>query len=358
MTKMFVTYCMMFMLLLLSQGVSATQPTQPMGAAGLTWEFLESGTNADFRGICAVSSSVAWASGSEGTVLRTTDGGKQWKVLKVPGAGKLEFRDIQAFDEWNALILSAGSPAKIFRTIDGGLTWALVYTNSHKDVFFDSMAFWDRRRGIVFSDPVDGMFLILTTDDGGATWFVVPVGGIPSPWKGEAGFAASGTMLAVQGKGNAWFGTGGVVTRVFRSRDGGKQWKVSPAPVRCGSPPEGIFSVAFYDEMNGVVVGGNYRIVGENEKSAAYTVDGGKTWVLAEVMPSGFRECVVYVPGYGGKFLVTVGPSGCDVSGDGGRSWRNFSGKGFHSFSIEPGGRVGWAVGAKGRVARLKLPSF
>ena len=37
-------------------------------------------SDADFRGLCAVSPNVAWVSGTKGTFGRTTDGGKTWAV--------------------------------------------------------------------------------------------------------------------------------------------------------------------------------------------------------------------------------------------------------------------------------------
>lgn len=58
----------------------------------------DSGTTASLRGISAVSHTVAWASGTKGTVLRTTGGGT-WQTVKVPGAEALDFRAVRAFDE-------------------------------------------------------------------------------------------------------------------------------------------------------------------------------------------------------------------------------------------------------------------
>jgi len=45
-----------------------------------------------------------WVSGTEGTVLRTTDGGKSWDALKVPKADTLDFRGIRAFDAETAVL--------------------------------------------------------------------------------------------------------------------------------------------------------------------------------------------------------------------------------------------------------------
>ncbi len=69
------------------------------------WTDQPTGVNARLRGVSAVSDRVAWASGSGGTVLRTADGGSTWQALKVPGAEKLDFRDIDAVSEQAAYVL-------------------------------------------------------------------------------------------------------------------------------------------------------------------------------------------------------------------------------------------------------------
>lgn len=321
-----------------------------------SWQIQQEGQTVSLRGVCAVSPHVAWASGSQGTVLKTIDGGKTWVSIAVPGESKTDFRDIQAFDAQTAIILSAGSPAKIYKTTDGGTTWKLKYTNKHPNVFFNSMAFWDKNNAFAFSDPIDKKFLLLRTTDAGETWTVIPAQNIPAAYDGEAGFAASGTMVATQGKTNAWFVTGGKIARVFRSTDKGDTWEAVKAPVICGNPPEGIFSVTFYDEKNGLIVGGNYKEESQDIKNAAYTTNGGKTWKPVKTnRPAGFRECAAYVPGYHGKFVITVGPSGSDYSLDRGRTWKPFSDHGFHSLSLVPGHPTGWAVGKDGIIAKFKL---
>ena len=115
-------------------------------------------------------------------------------------------------------------------------------------------------------------------------------------------------------------------------------------------PAAGIFSVAFSDDSNGLVVGGDYRKETEAVDNAAVTTDGGRTWTLVKGL-SGFRSAVAYVPG-SARTLLAVGPSGSDLSTDGGWTWRVLPGPGFHAVSFAPRSPIGWAVGERGAIGR------
>src|ERR1044071_1119743 len=121
--------------------------------ADAQWRQQASDTTADFRGLCAVSPLVAWASGTRGTFTRTTDGGKTWRAGAVAGAEGLDFRDVKAMDADTAYLLSIGKgeQSRIYKTTDGGAHWALQFTNRLPEPFFDAMAFWDRDHGVAIS---------------------------------------------------------------------------------------------------------------------------------------------------------------------------------------------------------------
>src|SRR5215207_10339266 len=191
------------------------------------WVAQTSGTTVRLRGVSAVSARVAWASGANGTYARTSDGGRTWAAGVVPGAEELDFRDVHAFDAETAYLLAIGEGerSRIYKTNDGGRNWTLQFQNRRAGAFYDCIAFWDARRGLAMSDPVDGRFLVLRTEDGGRNWKEIGASGMPPALAGEGGFAASGTCVAVAGKTDAWFGTGGPEgPRVFRSADGGRKW--------------------------------------------------------------------------------------------------------------------------------------
>jgi photosystem II stability/assembly factor-like uncharacterized protein len=314
------------------------------------WQQQTIKSDADFRGLCAVSSKVAWVSGTKGTYGRTTDAGRTWSVGTVPDLGKLDFRDVEAFGETTAYLLSAGpgEESRIYKTDDDGKTWALQFKNSDPEAFYDAMAFWDDKNGIALSDPVKGQFQLIVTDDGGTNWKQLSRKNLPPALPKEGAFAASGTCLVTHGEKDVWFGTGGAKTaRVIHSNDRGQNWSVSETPIIAGADSAGIFSIAFRDRNHGMIVGGDYRKPNDTGANAAITSDGGKTWTLIDkAFP--FRSCVAWAK----DRWVAVGTSGSHFSQDDGATWQLLDRENYNSVGFTSTGE-GWAVGPKGRIAKF-----
>ena len=324
------------------------------GMLAQTWTVQQSGTSASLRGISAVTSAVAWASGSNGTWLRTTDGGATWQGGSVPGGAGLDFRDVYAVDARTAFLLSSGDGPKsrVYKTVDGGEHWSLQFENlDRRKGFFDAFAFWNGESGLLLGDPVDDHFVVLLTENGGITWQRQKS---PPALRTEGAFAASGTCIAVHPGGLAWFGTGGIGgARVFRSNDGGHTWMAFSTPVRNDASSAGIFSLAFSDGRNGVAVGGDYAKPSQDAGNIAITTDAGETWIEPPgSRPKGYRSAVAVAARRG--VWIAAGTSGSDISTDGGRSWKPFDTAAYNAVSLLPDGD-GWAAGPKGAVARLKL---
>jgi photosystem II stability/assembly factor-like uncharacterized protein len=316
-------------------------------------------TTASLRGLHVPDDRTVWASGSDGTWLRTADGGRTWTSGRVTGAEALDFRDVHGFDDRTALLLSAGAPGRIYRTTDGGASWQLVHADDRPEIFFDGMDFWDEGDGLAFGDPIDGRVVLLCTTDGGQSWSAAPSSTLPEALAGEAGFAASGTGIAAGRQGAVLIGLGGATghgtARALRSTDRGRTWSVVTTPMRSGESA-GIFSIALLDGRNGVAVGGDYRRPDEANGTAAWTDDGGATWSLVDGHPPrGYRSGVAVATALGTGVLVAVGTSGSDLSLDSGRTWSALGEQGFNAVAFGPS-RVGWAVGPDGLVARLDVP--
>jgi photosystem II stability/assembly factor-like uncharacterized protein len=321
------------------------------------WIPQQSNTNAEFRGLVALSPTAVWASGTRGRVARTTDGGQTWRIDTVPGADTLDLRSIAARSARHAVAASAGDAdkgqAKIFRTTDGS-RWTQQFDTHEKGAFLDAIAFWDDQHGIALGDPIDQRLFLLATDDGGATWKRVSTESAPPMLPGEAAFAASGSCLTVFGASNAWIGTGGGArARVFRSSDRGRTWSVADTPVHAGNAASGIFSVAFSDAKHGVVVGGEYtKPKTPFDNNVALTSDGGATWVKARgPLPVGYMSAVAYIPETNGRSLVAVGLGGTARSNDAGESWTMVDTVAYNSV-VFASPRAGWAAGPRGRIAK------
>src|SRR5262249_11767032 len=161
--------------------------------------------------------------------------------------------------------------------------------NQDPKVFLDAMSFWDAMHGIAVSDTIDGHFVIFMTDDG-KTWNRVPDDRLPAAQPNEGFFAASGTNIAVLGTGEVWIGTGAAAkARVLRSSDRGRTWDVAETSLLSGAK-SGIYSIAFRDNLHGVIVGGTYDHESEAVDNCAITRDGGRMWtVVKDHGLSGFR---------------------------------------------------------------------
>jgi len=320
------------------------------------WRVEHTGPDVELRGIAVRDEGHAWASGAKGTALRMRDG-ERWDAVTVPGGDDLDFRDVETPSAGGVVLMSAGAgdKSRIYVSADGGDHWTLAHTNPDAKGFYDAIAFFDEKVGLVIGDPVGGKFVVRKTEDGGATWGEVAGLEMPPALEGEGAFAASGTCLtALGGRGDAWFVTGGTrVGRVFHTTDRGKTWTVADSPVQGGSnASSGLFSVAFMDPLAGFVVGGDYKQATLAALNGARTEDGGKTWIAAPIGESGFYSAVRAVPLTNGE-LVAVGPTGSARSTDHGRTWTKVDPTPLNAAAFASP-RAGWGAGPKGTVVRIR----
>ncbi len=305
----------------------------------------------EFRGLSVVGD-VVWASGARGTVARSGDGGATWRIDTVAGATHLDFRAIHGIDARTAFAASAGEAEKglaaIYATHDAGRSWQRVYSTDTKGVFFDAIAFWDAKRGIALSDPVDSAFFLLETLDGGRTWARLPPANQPRVLPGEAAFAASGSSLALGSDGSIRIGTGGGGrARVMMSSDRGRTWRVIETPVHAQGAAAGIFAVDFAGR-DAIAVGGDYTQPRLPAASVALSRDAGATWRAAANPPAAYLSGVALDRGR--RRAMAVGLAGTFLSTDGGESWTQTDTVPLNAVRAT---KSGWlAVGPRGRLAR------
>jgi photosystem II stability/assembly factor-like uncharacterized protein len=325
----------------------------PIGAQ-TGFDEQETGMTGSLRGLDVVSRRVVWVSGAKGEFSVTRNGGYTWFQDTVPGAGKLDFRDVQGFSAKVALLMSAG-PGKgsaIFRTENGGKSWVLTYQNTDEKAFFDGMDFFDNSHGLLIGDPVDEKPYLLETKDGGLIWNRLIPEKIPDLIPGEYAFAASGTSLDACSDGTCYLATGGSVARVFRSADRGKNWEVTTLPVLQGDLAAGAFSIAMGPGHHLAVAGGHYQKMTITGANIALSEDNGRTWTVpagAALVP--FMECIRWIDPY---TLVACGPPGLWMSTDSGKTWVQMSPDGFHTMEVSPDQGTIWLAGNKGKVVKWR----
>lgn len=313
---------------------------------------LNENTKTSIRGLSVVTDKITWVSGSNGSVGKTIDGGLTWQWIKPEGYEKLDFRDIEAFNEKEAIIVNAGAPAYILKTVDGGENWTETYKNIDTAIFLDGLGFWDKNKAIIFGDPINDKMKLLKTVDAGKNWLDISSNLTMPLTKGEAGFAASGTTIKTLPGGKTWVASGGMVSNIYFSPDYGLTWQIFQCPIWQGQNTTGPFSIDFYDARNGVVVGGNYVKDKDNSNNILLTSDGGKTWIKPEMPVAGFRSGVAYI---NKNILIATGTSGTDVSTDGGRNWKHISDVSFNSVQKAKKGNSVLLAGNKGFIYQLEV---
>jgi hypothetical protein len=314
------------------------------GVVRAQWEMESSGTTADLRGIDNVGGGVAWASGTNGTVLRTEDGGYLWQACAVPlGAEHLDFRGVQAFDANTAIVMSSGKGdlSRLYKTTDGCHTWKLVFTNPDADGFWDAVIAREGM-GFIVGDPVGGRFAIFSsTESGFEKWerfgersdfkhFRFE----PSPYEGEELFAASNSSATGSPAAGLFLATGGSLGAflsygVWTERGPEGYPAAQFAKIRlplAGGKSAGAFSIACAERkasapaLKCVAVGGDYALPDSPNGTAAFSSDPGRKWRASQAPPHGYRSAVAYDAA--SKTWITVGPNGTDISTDDEKNWR------------------------------------
>lgn len=311
-------------------------------------KLLSEGNKISLRGLSVVNDDVFWASGSNGTVARSVDGGLHIQWMKVAGYEKRDFRDIEAFDSLTAIIMAVAEPGVVLKTVDGGKSWRKVYEDMTQGIFLDAMDF-KGNHGIVIGDPIDQHAYIITTADQGDTWIRQSENKYNiSLRKDEAFFAASGSNILLDEKPSHdfMFISGGVYTALYHSK--GK----TNIAMQSGASTTGGNGIALDPSRRYlVVVGGDFA----RDKRIDSTVvffdlkKKYKTFNIGSTL-NGYRSGVEWVDA---QTLVACGTSGVDISTTMGKTWKLISPTGLHVVKKSPSSTNVYFAGPNGRIAKL-----
>lgn len=291
---------------------------------GTDWEaqntgFLSSAVNCDFISISIVNDNIIYAStdGMSTTgyqLYKSTDGGASWSRVVNPvyyGA----FRAIHFFDVNNGIAVgSSGSSAAIFKTTDGGVTWSTKLTDSGH-LMFTSVCFPSASVGFAVGDRVETSTnpgMIYKTTDGGNTWIKNYTPAIEN--YSQVMFLNENTGFVVGGK-NALQAGQYIKVSIKKTTNGGQSW----TDVVSGNGYI-LKSIDFMDANNGLAVGHGDANNGEIYKSS----DGGNSWtkVVWNYPESGISYYKPSVISHQNNKFWTVGNNGLIMNADvSGLSW-------------------------------------
>ncbi|UBZ06040.1 oxidoreductase [Salegentibacter mishustinae] len=301
------------------------------------------------RAIEIIGNNLAFAA-NKGTFGMYSFGDNTWRTNTQKYDSLVpEYRAVAATDD-DFFMLSVGSPALLYKTGDSG-AMELVYKEENEKAFYDAMTFWNHKEGIAIGDPTNNCISIIITRDGGRTWKKLSCDLLPEVIEGEAAFAASNSNIAIKGD-KTWILSGGMTSRVYFSPDKGETWEVFDTPLLDGKATTGGYTMDFYDEKFGIILGGDYTNPEGNTGNKAITTDGGKTWeLIAEGQEPGYKSSVRFMPNTGGEKIIATGFSGISISKDSGKTWEELSNEGFYTLRFK-NDSVAYAAG-KGRIAKL-----
>lgn len=278
----------------------------------------------NIRGLLVTKTAIYYAADKNRVGLISVDNSSKTEQKIKYDSLQVDFRSC-AKTKNDFFALSVANPALLYKFSDDLLSKELVYKETHSNVFYDSMQFYDNFNGIAIGDPIDNKISIITTNDGGTTWRKNDSSSSPELAEGEAFFASSNTNIVIK-NGQTWLVSGGKKSRIFYSKNKGKTWTVFDTPINQGAAMTGIFTADFYDGNIGIIAGGNYELPTNNTKNKAITFDGGKTWkLIADNTGFGYASCVQFFPKSGGKNIISVGLTGVFISDNFGDSWVQIS---------------------------------
>jgi hypothetical protein len=307
-------------------------------------QLLTSGTQTSLRGLSVVNDRTIWVSGSNGMVGKSLDSGKTFTWNIVKGFEKTDFRDIEAFNDSVAIIMGISSPAYLLRTTDGGANWKIVYENNASAMFLDAMEFMNKKNGIVIGDPIEGKFFIARTFDGGMSWKNTPAPNLPTADSGEACFASSGTNIRKLNQQAAIFVSGGYSSHLFIGA------KKILLPFVQGKKTTGANSVGVKNSNMLIVVGGDFTTQDSSTNNCFITNTAGKDWFAPQTPPHGYRSCIEWLSK---KNWLSCGLNGVDLSKDDGITWEWISKESFHVCQKAKNGKAVFFAGGGGRIGKI-----
>jgi photosystem II stability/assembly factor-like uncharacterized protein len=221
------------------------------------WIQISSGTSENLYSIHVSSDSIAYASGSGGTILKSTNGGLTWSTLNS-NINAILF-DTFVFDELNVIVV--GEANTIIRTTDGGSSWNLVASGLTQNESLYAISFFGTY-GICGGE----LLTILNSTDSGESWQISQTGQLnvffgTAMLSQKIGFVAGQDLVVPNNR--ILFG---------KTTDSGKTWEFTAFFLN-GNDGAG-HGIDFTDEQIGYIC----SEVWNGQGAISKTTNGGANW--------------------------------------------------------------------------------
>jgi photosystem II stability/assembly factor-like uncharacterized protein len=201
--------------------------------------------------------------GRNGISRVTVPGPTVTVVYALPNSGLLDVSFVSM-----KLGFAVGSGGRIMRTLDAGLTWAECNKGIHADL--SDISFWSESEGVIVGTDQYAYYSL----DSGKTWTPKPtptIFGTICHVDAMHGFATRSVPSDY---------SQGTYSSIWRTTDGGANWELKTNSNDFVTTFRGV---AFWNSMQGCVIGDYYHFNGHFGIAPYYTTDGGNSWSSAGI---------------------------------------------------------------------------
>jgi len=267
-----------------------------------------------------VDSNTILAAGDNGYVIKSVDGGKQWRSLPTFAPAGLGIIKMPTASTGYAI----GGNQTIIKTEDQGETWFALNSGLREKNLYNNAAlldayFIDKDRGFIVGD--NG--LLLSTKNGGMSWK-------------DSSLDMSDRLTGVAFLNDSTGFICGSYQSLYKTTNAGSSWqKIS---IGAASNYYALKKITFFNATTGFILGSG--------SSSFRTTDGGITWTPV-TLPSGYTYNDVCFISPSNGFIVGNNAGGLVlVTSDGGSTW---------SFSLNDYGPSLYCVGTDKAGKRLMM---
>jgi photosystem II stability/assembly factor-like uncharacterized protein len=286
------------------------------------WYQQISGTGSNLQSVFFINLNTGWACGSDGVIIKTTNGGQDW--FEQISNTTTELRGIQFVDANNGWAFGGN---QILSSTDGGSIWTVQ--NFLSSSYLSALQFINVNLGWVISHSTDTSYIFQTTD-GGISWTLQT--------QTYSGYYEALFFLDEN------YGWASSIMNVVRTTNGGINWIEHSANIE-GSP----ICIRFADHQTGWISSntlGSYDI--------SKSTDGGLNWIS---QISGLGDFIQSISCSDANTVYAAGMQPFVNEGfilnttDGGTSWfEQYRSNGRLNSILFINDTTGWAVGDSGKI--------